>query len=81
MNLDIAVPTVMAQLCSDSGSLIGPKVQASPGVATDRADLSVAALFGSDTSQKVFLSWTSRAADFDTSIRGCVLTADADGLS
>ncbi|MDT9700948.1 hypothetical protein [Streptomyces sp. P17] len=75
------VPTVMAQLCSDSELEIGPKVQASSGAAKNRFNLSAAAVFGSDTPQKVFLSWTSMAADGDTSIRGCVLTADADGLS
>ncbi|MEV8100083.1 hypothetical protein [Kitasatospora sp. NPDC085879] len=75
------VPTVMAQLCSDSELEIGPKVQVSSGVARSRFDLSAAAVFGNDTPQKVFLSWTNMAADADTSIRGSVLTADAGGLS
>lgn len=75
------VPTVMAQLCSDSELSIGPKVEVSSGAVKDRFDLSAAAVFGSDTPQKVFLSWTSMTADGDTSIRGSVLTADATGLS
>jgi hypothetical protein len=75
------VPTVMAQLCSDSELSTGPKAEVSSGVVKDRFDLSGAAVFGSDTPQKVFVSWTSMAADGDTSIRGSVLSADADGLS
>jgi hypothetical protein len=75
------VPTVMAQLCSDSELEIGPKVQAGSGPAKNRFDLSAAAVFGGDTPQKVFLSWTSMAADGDTSVHGCVLNADAGGLS
>ncbi|MCU7826872.1 hypothetical protein [Kitasatospora sp. DSM 101779] len=75
------VPTVMAQLCSDSELEIGPKVQVSSGTAKNRLDLSAAAVFGNGSPQKVFLSWTNLAADGDTSVRGSVLTADAAGLS
>ncbi|MFG2741665.1 hypothetical protein ACGFY0_16625 [Streptomyces chartreusis] len=75
------VPTVMAQLCSDSQLEIGPKVQVSSGTAKDRFGLSAAAVFSSDIPQKVFLSWTAMTDDGDTSIRGSVLTADAGGLS
>ncbi|MET7666100.1 hypothetical protein ABZT45_47830 [Streptomyces sp. NPDC005356] len=76
------VPTVMAQLCSDSELSIGPKVQASVGAAKNRFDLSAAALFDDgDSSPTVFLSWTSMAGDGDTSVHGCVLTAAPDGLS
>ncbi|GAA3546137.1 MULTISPECIES: hypothetical protein [Streptomyces] len=75
------VPTVMAQLCSDSQLEIGPEVQVSSGTAKDRFGLSAAAVFSSDIPQKVFLSWTAMTDDGDTSIRGSVLTADAGGLS
>ncbi|MFD0526385.1 hypothetical protein ACFQ1I_02550 [Kitasatospora arboriphila] len=75
------VPTVTAQLCSDSALEIGPQVRASTGAAVNRFDLSAAAVFGNGSPQRVFLSWTNTGADGDASVRGCVLTADDGGLS
>ncbi|MGW1537134.1 hypothetical protein [Streptomyces aureus] len=75
------VPTVMAQLCSDSELEIGPKVTASSGTDGNRSQLSAAALFGNGTPGSVFLSWADMAVGGDTTIRGRVLTATPGGLS
>lgn len=75
------VPTVMAQLCSDSQLEIGPKVQVSSGTSGKRFHLSAAAVFAGDSPESVFLSWTDMAADGDTTIRGRVLGVGPGGLS
>ncbi|TXS52555.1 hypothetical protein EAO75_08550 [Streptomyces sp. uw30] len=75
------VPTVMAQLCSDSQLEIGPKVQVSSGTSGKRFHLSAAAVFAGDTPESVFLSWTDMAAGGDTTIRGRVLGLGPGGLS
>ncbi|QUC58722.1 hypothetical protein IOD14_18985 [Streptomyces sp. A2-16] len=75
------VPTVMAQLCSDTELEIGPKVQASSGTDGNRFHLSAAAVFGNGTPGSVFLSWADAANGGDTTIRGNVLTAEPGGLS
>ncbi|MFJ5546184.1 hypothetical protein [Streptomyces sp. NPDC093225] len=75
------VPTVKAQLCSDTALEIGPQVQASSGTNGNRFHLSAAAVFGNGDPGRVFLSWADMADGGDTTIRGRVLTAGAGGLS
>ncbi|MGW3321383.1 hypothetical protein [Streptomyces virginiae] len=75
------VPTVMAQLCSDSELAIGPRVQTSSGTNGNRFHLSAAAVFGNGSPGSVFLSWADMADGGDTTIRGSVLTAGPGGLS
>ncbi|MER5202770.1 hypothetical protein [Streptomyces sp. NPDC002825] len=75
------VPTVMAQLCSDSQLEIGPKVAASSGTEGNRFHLSAAAVFGNGSPSSVFLSWADMATGGDTTIRGSVLAAAPGGLS
>ncbi|MBT2545811.1 hypothetical protein J7E99_35360 [Streptomyces sp. ISL-44] len=75
------VPTVMAQLCSDSQLEIGPKVQVSSGTDGNRFHLSAAAAFGNGAQDSAFLSWADMADGGDTTIRGRVLAVAPDGLS
>lgn len=75
------VPTVMAQLCSDTELEIGPRVQASSATNGNRFHLSAAAVFGNGNPGSVFLSWADMADGGDTTIRGSVLTAGPGGLS
>ncbi|GEB62149.1 hypothetical protein [Streptomyces gardneri] len=75
------VPTVMAQLCSDTELEIGPRVQASSGTNGNRFHLSAAAVFSNGNPGNVFLSWADMADGGDTTIRGSVLTAGPGGLS
>ncbi|MDX3727454.1 hypothetical protein [Streptomyces caniscabiei] len=77
----VTVPTVMAQLCSDTELEIGPKATVSSGTDGNRFHLSAAALFGNGSPDTVFLSWADMAAGGDTTIRGRVLTADPGGVS
>ncbi|MER5732013.1 hypothetical protein ABT084_27405 [Streptomyces sp. NPDC002138] len=77
----VTVPTVMAQLCSDTELEIGPQVQASSGTNGNRFHLSAAAMFGDGDPASVFLSWTDMADGGDTTIRGSLLTANPGGLS
>ncbi|MFC5661462.1 hypothetical protein ACFP3U_00545 [Kitasatospora misakiensis] len=77
------VPTVMAQLCSDSELEIGPPVPVSSGtdIKSNRFHLSAAAVFGNGNPDSVFLSWADMADGGDTTIRGSVLTVGPGGLS
>ncbi|MFG2770681.1 hypothetical protein [Streptomyces sp. NPDC048350] len=75
------VPTVMAQLCSDSELEIGPKAVASSGTGGNRFHLSAAAVFGDGSPGSVFLSWADMVDGGDTTIRGRVLAVGPGGLT